>query len=134
MHKIFSSLSIIALSGAMFAADVNVQTLSDADDLSAAVAAAKAAYQETKNAQEIVLGDGVYKTTAELMLDFPVARRGGSGDPAKVTVEAQAVKNAQIEGTFAVLGEQNKAMRNEFMCALNTVTVYLCRCTSVCLQ
>ena len=32
---------------------------------------------------------------------------------------AQAVKNAQIEGTFAVLGEQQKAMRNEFMCALN---------------
>lgn len=31
----------------------------------------------------------------------------------------QAVKNAQIEGTFAVLGEQTKAMRNEFMCALN---------------
>jgi hypothetical protein len=31
---------------------------------------------------------------------------------------AQAVKNAQIEGTFAVLGEQQKAMRNEFMCAL----------------
>lgn len=32
---------------------------------------------------------------------------------------AQAVKNAQIEGTFAVLGEQQAAMRNEFMCALN---------------
>lgn len=32
---------------------------------------------------------------------------------------AQAVKNAQIEGTFAVLGEQQKALRNEFMCALN---------------
>lgn len=32
---------------------------------------------------------------------------------------AQAVKNAQVEGTFAVLGEQQKAMRNEFMCALN---------------
>lgn len=31
----------------------------------------------------------------------------------------QAVKNAQIEGTFAVLGEQQKAQRNEFMCALN---------------
>lgn len=30
----------------------------------------------------------------------------------------QAVKNAQIEGTFAVLGEQHQAMRNEFMCAL----------------
>lgn len=32
---------------------------------------------------------------------------------------AQAVRNAQIEGTFAVLGEQQTAMRNEFMCALN---------------
>ena len=32
---------------------------------------------------------------------------------------AQAVKNAQVEGTFAVLGEQQKSMRNEFMCALN---------------
>jgi hypothetical protein len=31
----------------------------------------------------------------------------------------QAVKNAQIEGTFAVLGEQNKALRSEFMCALS---------------
>ncbi len=31
----------------------------------------------------------------------------------------QAVKNAQIEGTFAVLGEQQKAQRNEFMCALS---------------
>ena len=102
MHKIFSSLSIIGLSGAMFAADVNVQTLSAADDLAAAVAAAKAAYQETKNAQEIVLGDGVYKTTAELMLDFPVAIRGGSGDPTKVTVEAQAVKNTQVYRVFTL--------------------------------
>lgn len=32
---------------------------------------------------------------------------------------AQAVKNAQIEGTFAVLGEKINAQRNEFMCALN---------------
>lgn len=32
---------------------------------------------------------------------------------------AQAVKNAQIEGTFAVLGEKIAANRNEFMCALN---------------
>lgn len=31
----------------------------------------------------------------------------------------QDVKNAQIEGTFAVLGEQIKAQKNEFMCALN---------------
>ena len=42
MHKILSFLSIIALSGAIFAADVNVQTLSADDDLAAAVAAAKA--------------------------------------------------------------------------------------------
>jgi hypothetical protein len=33
--------------------------------------------------------------------------------------KAQAVKNAQIEGTFAVLGEKINAQRNEFMCALN---------------
>jgi hypothetical protein len=32
---------------------------------------------------------------------------------------AQAVTNAKIEGTFAVLGEQIRAQRNEFMCALN---------------
>jgi hypothetical protein len=32
---------------------------------------------------------------------------------------AQAVKNAQIEGTFAVLGEKIASQRNEFMCALN---------------
>lgn len=32
---------------------------------------------------------------------------------------AQAVKNAQIEGTFAVLGEKINAQKNEFLCALN---------------
>jgi hypothetical protein len=32
---------------------------------------------------------------------------------------AQAVKNANIEGTFAVLGEKISAARNEFLCALN---------------
>ena len=32
---------------------------------------------------------------------------------------AQAVKNANIEGTFAVLGEKINASRNEFLCALN---------------
>lgn len=32
---------------------------------------------------------------------------------------AQAVTNAKIEGTFAVLGEQIHAQRNEFMSALN---------------
>jgi hypothetical protein len=31
----------------------------------------------------------------------------------------QAVKNAQIEGTFAVIGEKITAAKNEFMCALN---------------
>lgn len=32
---------------------------------------------------------------------------------------AQAVKNTEIAGTFAVLGEKLNANRNEFMCALN---------------
>ena len=32
---------------------------------------------------------------------------------------AQDVKNAQIEGAFAVLGEQIKAQKNEFLCALS---------------
>ena len=32
--------------------------------------------------------------------------------------KALAVSNAKIEGTFAVLGEQIKAQRNEFLCAL----------------
>ena len=34
-------------------------------------------------------------------------------------IAAQAVKNAQIEGTFAVLGEKISAQHNEFLCALN---------------
>ena len=34
-------------------------------------------------------------------------------------IAAQDVKNAQIEGAFAVLGEQLKAQKNEFICALN---------------
>jgi hypothetical protein len=33
--------------------------------------------------------------------------------------KAQAVKNAQIESAFAVLGEKLTAQRNEFICALN---------------
>lgn len=37
----------------------------------------------------------------------------------KSELATQAVKNAQIEGTFAVLGEKIAAQRNEFMCALN---------------
>jgi hypothetical protein len=32
--------------------------------------------------------------------------------------KALAVSNAQIEGTFAVLGEKLNAQHNEFMCAL----------------
>ena len=43
----------------------------------------------------------------------------GENKAIRNTLAEQAVKNAQIEGAFAVLGEQNKAMRNEFMCALN---------------
>jgi hypothetical protein len=33
--------------------------------------------------------------------------------------KALAVKCAQIEGTFAVLGERMNAQHNEFMCAIN---------------
>ena len=43
----------------------------------------------------------------------------GENKNIRAELSAQAVKNAQIEGTFAVLGEQQRAMRNEFMCALN---------------
>jgi hypothetical protein len=43
----------------------------------------------------------------------------GENKAIRQTLCDQAVKNAQIEGTFAVLGEQQNAMRNEFMCALN---------------
>ena len=43
----------------------------------------------------------------------------GENKSVRAELAAQAVKNAQIEGTFAVLGEQMKAQRNEFMCALN---------------
>jgi hypothetical protein len=37
----------------------------------------------------------------------------------RAVVAEQAVTNAKIEGTFAVLGEKISAQRNEFMCALN---------------
>ncbi len=37
----------------------------------------------------------------------------------RAVVGEQAVTNAKIEGTFAVLGEKISAQRNEFMCALN---------------
>lgn len=43
----------------------------------------------------------------------------GENKSIRNALAAQDVKNAQIEGTFAVLGEQQKAQRNEFMCALN---------------
>lgn len=44
-----------------------------------------------------------------------------NGELTKIREELadQRVKNAQIEGTFAVLGEQIKAQKNEFLCALN---------------
>jgi hypothetical protein len=43
----------------------------------------------------------------------------GENKAIRSELAAQAVKNAQIEGTFAVLGEKIAASRNEFMCALN---------------
>jgi hypothetical protein len=44
----------------------------------------------------------------------------GENKAIRAELANQAVKNAQIEGTFAVLGEQNKAMRNE-LCAHSLV-------------
>ena len=43
----------------------------------------------------------------------------GENKSIRAELAAQAVKNAQIEGTFAVLGEKINAQKNEFMCALN---------------
>lgn len=43
----------------------------------------------------------------------------GENKAIRSELAAQAVKNAQVEGTFAVLGEKLCAQRNEFMCALN---------------
>ena len=43
----------------------------------------------------------------------------GQNKEIREELAAQAVKNAQIEGTFAVLGEKITANRNEFLCALN---------------
>lgn len=43
----------------------------------------------------------------------------GENKSIRAELANQAVKNAQIEGTFAVLGEKITATRNEFMCALN---------------
>lgn len=37
----------------------------------------------------------------------------------RAVVAEQAVTNAKIEGTFAVLGEKIASQRNEFICALN---------------
>ena len=43
----------------------------------------------------------------------------GENKSIRAELANQAVKNAQIEGTFAVIGEKINATRNEFMCALN---------------
>ena len=43
----------------------------------------------------------------------------GENKAIRAELANQAVKNAQIEGTFAVIGEKINATRNEFMCALN---------------
>lgn len=43
----------------------------------------------------------------------------GENKAIRAELANQAVKNAQIEGTFAVIGEKINDTRNEFMCALN---------------
>lgn len=43
----------------------------------------------------------------------------GENKAIRAELGTQAVKNAQIEGAFAVLGEKMTAQRNEFLCALS---------------
>jgi hypothetical protein len=43
----------------------------------------------------------------------------GENKAIRAELSTQAVKNAQIEGAFAVLGEKMTAQRNEFLCALS---------------
>jgi hypothetical protein len=78
-----------------------------------AAQAAKIADLETRNK---LLESNIYTDSKilEVYKYFDGETRGIRSELA-----AQAVKNAQIEGTFAVLGEKIAAQRNEFICALN---------------
>ena len=66
---------------------------------------------------EVKLRDSTIFTDSKLLEVYKYF--DGENKAIRAELSAQAVKNAQIEGTFAVLGEKLSATRNEFMCALN---------------
>lgn len=66
---------------------------------------------------EVKLRDSTIFTDSKLLEVYKYF--DGENKAIRAELCAQAVKNANIEGTFAVLGEKIAANRNEFMCALN---------------
>lgn len=113
MNKCYSSFKVVSLALAVLAGRelsassfpcllALVQTLNSGDDLVAAVATAKSDYDTTGSDQEIRLNAGTYQTTSEMLLNFPIAIRGTTGNPADVVIEAQAVKNSAVYRVFTV--------------------------------
>lgn len=96
------SLAVLIDCGVVFAASSAKQTLSDGGDLAAAVVLAKSNYAASSDPQEICLEAGIYRTEAEITLDFPVRIYGATGNPAEVTIEAQAVKKTAIYRVFTI--------------------------------
>ena len=84
MKKLLVAGVLTCLCGAVFAATPFMPTTGD--EIIKAVADAKAAWTQTQEPQEIVLAAGTYKTSTEIVLDFPVVFRGATGNPADVTV------------------------------------------------
>lgn len=66
---------------------------------------------------EVKLRDSTIFTDSKLLEVYKYF--DGENKAIRAEIANQAVKNAQIEGTFAVIGEKINATRNEFMCALN---------------
>lgn len=84
MKKLLVGGCAVCLAGASFAATPFMPTTGD--EIIQAVADAKAAWESTSEPQEIVLAKGTYKTSTEIVLDFPVVFRGATGNPADVAV------------------------------------------------
>ena len=84
MKKLLVGGCAVYLAGVVMAATPFTPTTGE--EIHQAVAAAKAAWQETSEPQEIVLAKGTYKTSTEIVLNFPVVFRGATGNPADVTV------------------------------------------------
>lgn len=84
MKKLLVGGCAVCLAGVAMAATPFAPTTGE--EIHQAVADAKAAWQSTGELQEIVLAKGTYKTSTEIVLDFPVVFRGATGNPADVTV------------------------------------------------